>query len=92
MHACVLSCVCDPMDRSSPGSFVHGIFHERILEWVAISYSKGSSQSRDQTHVSCISHIAKQIFYHCTIWEDHLTLSVQFSHLVVSNSLRPPGL
>jgi len=35
--------LCDPMDRSPPGSFVHGIFQARILEWVAISFSKGSS-------------------------------------------------
>ena len=41
-----LSCVwlfCDPMDRSRPGSFVHGIFQARILEWVAISCFRGSS-------------------------------------------------
>ena len=47
--------LCDPMDRSPPGSPVHGIFQARRLEWVAISYSRGSSRPRDQTHVSCIS-------------------------------------
>ena len=35
--------LCDPMDYSPPGSSVHGIFQERILEWVAISFSKRSS-------------------------------------------------
>ena len=35
--------ICDPMDYSLPGSSVHGIFQARILEWVAISYSRGSS-------------------------------------------------
>ena len=35
--------LCDPMDCSSPGSSVHGILHARILEWVAISFSRGSS-------------------------------------------------
>ena len=43
----------DPMDCSPPGSSVHGIFHARILEWFAISFSRGSSQPRDQTWVSC---------------------------------------
>ena len=47
--------LCDPMDCSLPGSFVHGISKARILEWVAIFYSKGSSRPRDQTHVSCVS-------------------------------------
>ena len=46
--------LCDPMDCSPPDSSVHGIFRVRILEWVAISFSRGSSQLRDQTHVSCI--------------------------------------
>ena len=41
--------LCDPMDCSPPGSSVHGISQARILESVVISYSKGSSQSRDQT-------------------------------------------
>ena len=39
--------LCDPMDCSPPGSSVHGISQERILEWVAISSSRGSSQPRD---------------------------------------------
>ena len=38
------------MDCSVPGSFVHGIFQARIQEWVAFPFSRGSSQSRDQTH------------------------------------------
>ena len=42
------------MDCSPPGSSVHAIFQERILEWVAISFSRGSSWPRDQTLVSCI--------------------------------------
>ena len=44
----------DPMDCSSPGSSVHGIFQARVLEWVAFSFSRESSQLRDQTRVSCI--------------------------------------
>ena len=47
--------LCDPMDCSPPGSPVRGILQARILKWVAISYSTGSSQPRDRTHISCIS-------------------------------------
>ena len=43
----------DPMDCSSPGFSVHGILHARILEWVSISFSRGSSWPRDWTWVSC---------------------------------------
>ena len=46
--------LCDPLDCSLPGSSVHGILQARILEWVAISYSRGSSQPRDRTYVSCL--------------------------------------
>ena len=46
--------LCDPMDCSLPGSSVHGIFQARILEWVAISFSRGSSRPRDRTRVFCI--------------------------------------
>ena len=45
--------LCDPMDYSPPGSFIHEIIQARLLEWVAIPFSRGSSQSRDQTQVSC---------------------------------------
>ena len=50
--------LCGPMDCSPPGSSAQGIFQVRILEWVAISSSGGSSQLRDLTHVSCVSCIA----------------------------------
>ena len=46
--------LCNPRDSSSPGFSVHGFFQARILEWVAIPFSKGSSQPRDWTSVSCI--------------------------------------
>ena len=52
----------DPMDYSLRGSFIHGIFQARILEWVAISFSRGSSQPRDRTRVSRI------VDRHFTIW------------------------
>ena len=54
----------DPMDCSLPGSSVYGISQARILEWVAISYSRGSSQPRDQTCISCVSCIVcRRILY-----------------------------
>ena len=46
---------CDPIDCNLPGSCVHGIFQARILEWVAISFSRGSSQPRNWTQVFCIA-------------------------------------
>ena len=51
--------LCNPMDYSPPGSSAHGISQARILELVAISFSKGSSQTRDQT---CLSCTGRQIF------------------------------
>ena len=49
--ASVVSDCCDPVDCSPTGSFVHGIFQARILEWVAIFFSRASSRPRDQTLV-----------------------------------------
>ena len=46
---------CDPVDCSPPGFCVHGILQARILEWVAISFSRESSQPRNQTQVSLIA-------------------------------------
>ena len=45
----------NPVDCSTLGSSVHGISQARILEWIAISFSRGSCQPRDQSHISCIS-------------------------------------
>ena len=53
--------LCDPMDCSPPGYSMHGIFQARVLEWVAISFSRGSSPPRDRTQVC---HIASRCFYH----------------------------
>ena len=55
-----------PMDCSPPDSSVHGIFQARTLEWAAISFSRGSSQSRDWICVSCIG---RWIVYHWATWE-----------------------
>ena len=47
--------LCGPTDCSPPGSSLHGILQATILEWVAISFSRGSSRLRDQTRVSCVA-------------------------------------
>ena len=48
-HLIAVVGLCDPVDYSLPGFSIHGISQGRILEWVAISFSRGSSQYRDQT-------------------------------------------
>ena len=53
--------LCNPMDRCLPGSSVHGILQARILEWIAIPFSRDYSRPRDQTRVSCIG---RWILYH----------------------------
>ena len=55
------------MDYSPSGFSVRGVPQARILEWVAISLAKGSSQSRDRTHISCIACIGRWILYHCAV-------------------------
>ena len=68
MHACqvasVVSNSVDPIDSSPPGSCVHRILQARILEWVAISFSRGPSQPRFGTCVSYISSTGRQVLYH----------------------------
>ena len=76
VRACVRACtcaraqscltLCDPMNCSPTDFSVHGISQARILEWVAISFSRESSQSRDWdwTRISYVSHIGRQILYH----------------------------
>ena len=54
----------DPMDCSPPGASVHEIFQAKILEWGAISYSRGSSQPKDWTCVCFVSCIGRRILYH----------------------------
>ena len=56
--------LCDPMDCSLPGCSFLGISQARILEWVAISFFRGSSRPRDWTHVSCSSCFGRRMFYH----------------------------
>ena len=74
--------LCDPMDCSPPGS---SFSQARILEWVAIPFSRGSSWPRDQTHVSCIG---RQILYHWATWEDLPTIRHQDLHEATPTQLQ----
>ena len=69
--ACHSECVCiwlsvTPWTVAHQAPLLHGISQARILEWVAIAYSRGSSRPRDWIHISCID---RRILYHCTTWE-----------------------
>ena len=64
LHAQLCPTLGDSMDCSPPGSSVHGISQARILEWVAMPSSRGSSRPRELTCISCISCIGRQILYH----------------------------
>ena len=70
--------LCDPLEYSPPGSSVHGILQARILERVAISFSRGSSRPRDQTQVS---HTAGRCF---TIWATREALFYNIPCLIFS--------
>ena len=83
----------DPMDCSPPGPSVHGIFQARILEWGAISYSRGSSWPSDQTQVSWLLH-CKEILYHLShqrnwLWHVRSCSLLLFSRWVMSHCLLP---
>ena len=73
MSACLVVQLCpilwDLLDCSLPGFSVHGIFQARILDCVAISYSRGSSRPSDWTWFSCISCIVRWILYHSDTWD-----------------------
>ena len=83
--------LCDPMECFLPGSSVHGIIQARILEWVAILFFTGSSQSRDRTWVS---YVEGRFF---TIWATRETLGISLFYLTlcdpmdISDSLWPHG-
>ena len=70
--------LCNPIDCSLLGSSVHGLSQAKILEWVAIPFSRGPSQPKDQTLISCLG---RQILYHWATLEAH-TLSFTFAFLM----------
>ena len=65
--------LCDPMDCSLLSSSVHGTLQARILEWIAFSFSRGTSQPRDRTRVSCITgrfftiRATRELFYNVVL-------------------------
>ena len=89
---CVLSCfncvrLWDPMDCNLPGSSVHGILQARILEWVAMTSSRGTSWPGDQTHVFCASSIAGRFF---TCWASWANLPLLLKTLGEGNKKSLP--
>ena len=77
--------LCDTMDCSLPGSSVHGILQVRILEWVAMPFSRESSQPRDQPSVFYVSCIGRLVFTTSTTWEA-LFLYLKINHFLVEFS------
>ena len=76
--------LCDPMDCSLPGSSIHGIFQARILEWVAISFSRRSFQPRDWTQVSHCrpgSLHCRQTLYHLSHQGSLRVMNIKFYRL-----------
>ena len=67
----------DPMDCSPPGSSVHGVLQARMLEWVAVPISRGSSQPRNWTQVSCIAGGTFTIWV-TREWETAIIYTVSF--------------
>ena len=96
--------LCNPMDCSLPGSSVNGIFQARILDWVAIPFSSGSSQPRVQTWVSCITgrffticatreaHYGELYNYFIKSQFNNIRNKLSLSHSVMSESLWPQRL
>ena len=76
----VMSDSCDPMDCSLPGSSVHGILQAKILEWVAVSFSRGSSPPTNRTWVSCI---VGRLFIDRAMREAHF--------IKLENNINPPS-
>ena len=90
VHSIAQSCLTlqDPMDCSPPGSSVHRIFQARILEWVAISFSRESSQTRDQTCVSYVSCFGRQNLYHVLLGSPSSKPILKIDLLVESSYLQ----
>ena len=79
----LLLCPWDTMDHNLPGSSVQGIFQARVLEWVAISFSRGSSQPSDRTRVSSI--VGRRF----TIWATREAISPSLMFLILVKFNKP---
>ena len=76
--------LCNPMGCSPPGFSVHGTSQARILDRVAISFSRGSSQPRDRTLVCCVSCTGRWILYHWTIWDIPKEIMLRYKNYSIS--------
>ena len=76
--------------HSPPGSSVHRIFQVRILEWVAISYSRGSSQPRDRTRVSCLLHWQADSFPLCHLGSPFTSSWLSIGACLVAQLVKNP--
>ena len=90
-HACMCAkslqlclTLCSPLDCSPPGSSVHGILQARILEWVAMPSSRGSSRPRDRTCVSDVSSTGRQVLYH---WHHLGSLDIRHGEVIHNDML-----
>ena len=79
----VMSDSCNPMDCNPPGSSVQGILQARILDWIAISFSRGSSQPGDWTCISYVSCVGRQVLYH---WS-HLGSPYMYIYILIHCSI-----
>ena len=100
-HSQQLMNLCNPMDCSPSGSSVHGIFQARILEWIAISYSRAPCQPRDRTHAPHLLHQQACVFspfspvqLFTTLWTAafQALLSIRFSREEYWSGLPLPPL
>ena len=82
------STIYDPINCSPPSSSVHGISQARMLEWVAISFSRESSQTRDQTCVSYVSCFGRQNLYHVLLGSPSSKPILKIDLLVESSYLQ----
>ena len=88
--------LCDPMKCKLPGSSVHEILQARILEWVSMLFSRGSSGPRGHAHTSCVFGIGTQALYHqchlgspklaaCHVSLAHINLMILLNFTVFGN-------
>ena len=91
MHGTLHLTFCDPMDYSLLGFSVHGILQARILEWVAMPFSRGSSQPRDRTHVSFLPVLASWSFTTSAPWEAPIKTSQSCSYEASTLCEWPPN-
>ena len=85
--------LCDPLHSSLSGSSIHGIFQARVLEWIAISFSRGSSQPRDWTQISRITGWCFTVWATREVDQQFFLMQTYecFPHSVANGCLNPPA-